>query len=71
MAAEERAAAAEHSRKAWEMFRGWGSPKYFVAPMVDQASCSGLITRCCAALWISAAPVQKQYPHAHSASRHQ
>ena len=43
MAAEERAAAAEHSRKAWEMFKSWGSPKHFVAPMVDQASCSGLV----------------------------
>jgi hypothetical protein len=37
MAAQERAAS-EHTRKAWDMFRSWGSPKYFVAPMVDQVS---------------------------------
>jgi L-asparaginase II len=26
----------DHSRQAWELFRSWGSPQYFVAPMVDQ-----------------------------------
>lgn len=25
-----------HAAKAWEFFRKWGSPKYHVAPMVDQ-----------------------------------
>ncbi len=28
--------AAAHSQRGWDMFRNWGSPKYFVAPMVDQ-----------------------------------
>lgn len=27
---------ASHCQRAWEMFRSWGSPKYYVAPMVDQ-----------------------------------
>jgi hypothetical protein len=26
----------EHAAKAWEFFRGMGSPKFHVAPMVDQ-----------------------------------
>ena len=30
------ATASAHSQQAWEMFRSWGSPQYFVAPMVDQ-----------------------------------
>ena len=26
----------EHAKRAWELFRSWGSPQYWVAPMVDQ-----------------------------------
>ena len=26
----------EHAQRAWTMFREWGSPQYWVAPMVDQ-----------------------------------
>lgn len=26
----------EHAQRAWTMFRDWGSPQYWVAPMVDQ-----------------------------------
>ena len=26
----------EHVQRAWDLFRSWGSPQYWVAPMVDQ-----------------------------------
>lgn len=26
----------QHAQRAWELFRSWGSPQYWVAPMVDQ-----------------------------------
>ena len=28
--------AQQHVERAWELFRSWGSPQYWVAPMVDQ-----------------------------------
>ena len=28
--------APQHVERAWALFRSWGSPQYWVAPMVDQ-----------------------------------
>ena len=38
-----------HAAKAWEFFRSIGSPKFHVAPMVDQVSNVSLLARSCMA----------------------
>lgn len=43
----EESTSAEHAARAWQFFRSIGSPKYHVAPMVDQVGlCADKSSQC-------------------------